>query len=219
MDAMTFRALVLLVAAAIAIAGSSASAVGTTTLRLTPVQDVSLPFWCEWGYDWDERCYRDDGDRLPVGGDDDKLWRAALRFATSSVPRGASVTSAILRVFHDARCLGPRKTTLPCSARSYALEAHPILSMDWFREREHDFGPALSGAEIEDATRQQWLAFDVTELVAEWVDGSRANAGVLLKLSEDYEDFGVGGPSFPSSTFAQVALRPQLLVTYIAPGG
>jgi hypothetical protein len=217
-DDMPTRALLVTLIAALALGTSSASAVGTQVVRLAPVQDVSLPFWCDWGYDWDERCYRDDGDRLPIGGDDDKLWRAALRFSTSSVPTGSTVTRALLRVFHDGRCLGPRKTTRPCAAQSYALETHPILSSDWFDERELDFGSAVSDAALESATQSQWLAFDVTGLVADWVDGSRRNAGVLLRLTNDYEDYGVSGPSPPSSSFAQPSLRPQLEVTYLPPG-
>jgi hypothetical protein len=40
-----------------------------------------LPFWCDWGYDWAERCYRLDGAWLGVGGGEpDKVWRSALRF-------------------------------------------------------------------------------------------------------------------------------------------
>jgi hypothetical protein len=219
MGDVTRRALLLLLALAVATCGPSASAVGTRTLSLAPAQDVSLPFWCDWGYDWDERCYRDDGDRLPIGGDDDKVWRAALRFSTSSVPSGASVTRALLHVAHDGRCLGPRKTTRPCEAREYGLDAHPILSTDWFDERELDFGPAISAGELTSADRPQQISFDLTDLVAEWLDGSTQNAGVLLKLSEDHEDFGVSGPSLPSSSFVQTSLRPRLEVTHLPPGG
>ena len=205
--------------AALAVCTSSASADGDAVVRLGPTQDVSLPFWCDWGYDWDERCYRDDGDRLPVGGEGDKLWRAALRFSTSSVPQGSTVIRAVLNLQHDARCLGPRKTVRACDARAYTLDAHPILSSDWFRERELDFGPAVSSAEIDSADQSQRLSFDVTALVAAWVDGRLRNSGVLLKLSEDHEDYGVSGPSLPSSTFAQTALRPQLELAYVPPSG
>ena len=204
---------------ALTICTSSASADGTQVVRLAAVQDVSLPFWCEWGYDWDERCYRDDGDRLPVGGDDDKLWRAALRFSTSAVPPDSAVVRAVLSIYHDARCLGPRKTVRACEARAYELTAHPISSSDWFHERELDFGPALTSAELGTADQPERLSFDLTELVAGWVDGSRRNSGVLLKLSDDHEDFGVGGPSLPSSTFALPTVRPQLEITYLGASG
>jgi hypothetical protein len=219
MGDVSVRAAVLLLAIGLVVCGQGASAAGMRTLGLAPVQDVSLPFQCDWGYDWDERCYRDDGDRLPIGGDDDKLWRAALRFSTSSVPTGSTVTRALLRLSHNGRCLGPRKTTQPCEARAYVLDAHPILSAAWFRERELDFAPAVADAELSSADRPQQLSFDLTGLVAGWVDGSRRNSGVLLKLSEDYEDFGSGGPSLPSSSFAQPNLRPRLEVTYLPPGG
>jgi hypothetical protein len=47
--------LVLLVVAmpAAAVAGSVTRA---------PVGDVGLPFWCDWGSDWDERCCTDNTD-------------------------------------------------------------------------------------------------------------------------------------------------------------
>jgi len=54
-------ALPLLVAALAFCSPGAASSQGSVSLA--PAQDVSLPFWCEWGYDWDEHCYRDDGDR------------------------------------------------------------------------------------------------------------------------------------------------------------
>jgi hypothetical protein len=28
---------------------------------LAPVENVSLPFWCDCAYDWEARCYRLDG--------------------------------------------------------------------------------------------------------------------------------------------------------------
>lgn len=74
---MRFVALTVLLAASLLLA---ASAPGAVTVR-TPVDDVGLPYWCDWGYDWDERCYRDAGDRLPIGGVDDKVWRSALRLS------------------------------------------------------------------------------------------------------------------------------------------
>ena len=99
------------------------------------------------------------------------------------------------------------------------LTAHPIVSTDWFHERELDFGPAVSEAEIGSAEHPQRLSFDLTGLVAAWVDGSRRNSGVLLKLSDDHEDFGLGGPSLPSSTFALPSLRPHLEITYLSASG
>jgi hypothetical protein len=103
-----------------------------------------------------------------------------------------------------------------CEPRAYELVAHPISSADWFEERELDFGPALASAELVTADKPDRLSFDLTDLVAEWVDGTRHNSGLLLRLSDDHEDFAVGGPSLPSSTFVQPALRPQLEIAYVS---
>ena len=206
-------ALPLLVAALAFCSPGAASS--QASVFMAPAQDLSLPFWCEWGYDWDERCY---GDRLPVGGDDDKVWRAALRFPTSSIPAGSKVVGATLGVFHDGRCLAPRKTHRACAARGYEFEADPILSTNWFAERELELGSAYAVAELDNAAQPQWITFDLTSLVAEWVAGARQNAGVAIRLADGGESFGVSGPSFPSAGFAHAALRPRLEVTYVRSG-
>jgi Holliday junction DNA helicase RuvB len=56
---------------------------------------------------------------------------------------------------------------------------------------------ALEPLEVDD--------IDVTELVRSWRQGAVANNGLLLKLVEWQEDYGVSGPAFPSSSFANAA--------------
>src|SRR2546423_15053669 len=77
---------VLLVLALVFAAAGAARASDVQVVSLPASKDVSLPFMCDWGYDWQERCYRDDFDRLEVGGVDDKVWRSALRFCFASIP-------------------------------------------------------------------------------------------------------------------------------------
>lgn len=185
-------------------------------LRATPSADGSFPFWCDWGYDWDERCYRDFSDRLSIGGDVDKVWRSALRFPLSSIPRGSIVLSASLWLSVDGVCLGPRKTERPCPPRSYTFDIHPIFSADWFQEREVDIGPLVSQGSLW-PTATQRLAWDVTDLVIEWVEYGAPNNGLLLKLADGQEDFFVGGPRVPSAEFSNPAQRPALEVTYLPP--
>jgi hypothetical protein len=218
---ITRRLVLLMLAAACCLApsGAVAGSRAPATVTLRPVEDVSFPFWCDWGYDWDERCYRDDSDRLPIGGDTDKAWRAGLRFSLAVIPRGSAILEATLSVHHDGTCLGPLKTSRPCSPRSYAIDLHQIFSADWYSEREVEYGWwALASAGLPDATRSAWLSWDVTELVDEWVAGRTWNSGVLLKLSGGEEDFDVSGPKVPSSTFANPVVRPALEVTYLPPG-
>jgi hypothetical protein len=212
MAAMKWIALLLV--ALVASAGPAHAGTEATTYRAAPSADVSLPFWCDWGYDWDERCYRDFSDRLPVGGDIDKVWRAALRFPLSAVPPGAFVLTATLSLSFDGICLGPRKTERPCPARSYTIDVHSVLSPDWLREREVEIGPRFDQASFWAQTPRR-LSWDVTDLVIDWVEHGTPNDGLLLKLTESEEDFSVSGPRLPSSEFANAALRPMLEVTYM----
>src|ERR1043166_5836303 len=111
-------------------------ALGVQVAALRASQDVSLPFWCDWGYDWEERCYRDDFDRLEVGGVDDKVWRSALRFSLGSIPPSAAVVTAELWLRYDRTCVAPRRRTVACVGAPVDLEARPIYTPRWESERE-----------------------------------------------------------------------------------
>ena len=200
----------------VALATIAGPAHAQSVYRAAPSADVSLPFWCDWGYDWDERCYRDFSDRLSVGGDVDKVWRSALHFPLSPIPPGSVVLSATLLLSFDGVCHAPRKTEQPCPARNYTIDVHPIFSRDWFHEREVDIGPLAAQGSFWSQTPQR-LSWDVTDLVIEWVEYGAPNDGLLLKLADSEEDFFVSGPKLPSSEFANAALRPALEVTYFPP--
>jgi hypothetical protein len=208
------RLLTLFLVAALACAGA-ARAADIRVATVLPVEDVSLPFWCDWGYDWDERCYRQDGPRLAVGGDSDKVWRSALRFSTTAVPAGAHVVTAELSLWYDRTCIGPRKTSVPCDGRAFELAAQPILSQRWFAEREVEIGPQVGAGAVQAGAAPQWIVLDLTDLVVEWVSGTQPNNGAIVKLGDPQEDYGVGGPSLPSSSFATPSLRPRLTVWYV----
>jgi hypothetical protein len=182
-----------------------------------PAEDVGLPFRCDWGYDWDERCYRDDTTRLPVGGVDDKVWRAALRFSLEGLPARAAVTSARLELYFDSACVAPRRRVGPCLSTYYTVDAHAIRSASWTKEREVDFDPAATASTTVPTSFAGWSSWDLTSLVSDWASGVVPNRGVLLALAEEEEDFGTSGPYFPSSSSSAVSLRPRLTVTYVVP--
>jgi hypothetical protein len=205
---------VLVVAAAVLALAGTARASDVRVAVLQPVEDVSLPFWCDWGYDWDERCYRDDGPRLAVGGGEpDKVWRSALRF---SIPAHLTVVTAELSLWYDGTCIAPRKTSRPCDGRGFAFGAHPIFTPSWFAERDVEIGPQAGAAELAAFASPQWVVWDVTDLVAEWASGGLPNYGLLLKLVDEQEDFGAIGPLFPSSSYPYAGVRPRLTVWYVA---
>jgi hypothetical protein len=207
------KRILLMALVALALTGGARAAdvhVATTA----PLEDMSLPFWCDWGYDWNERCYVDDSARVGVGGVDDKVWRAALRFSLASVPPGATIVSAELSLWYDGTCIAPRRRTRTCDGRGYDLEAHPIYTTRWLAEREVESGSVTAAANLAPFAPSGWLTFDVTDLVAEWYSGGQPNNGVLLKLADREEDFDVGGPAFPSSSYSEAAVHPRLTVWY-----
>jgi hypothetical protein len=127
----------------------------------TPVEDVGVPFRCDSGYDWDERCYRDDTARLPVGGVDDKVWRAALRFSLDARPPDAHTASARLELYFDGACVAPRRRAGPCANAEYTVDAHTVLSQSWTKERELDFDPVATASTTVSTTFAHWSAWDL----------------------------------------------------------
>ena len=211
---MRFGPLLLLVMLAL---GAAAAARGgdVREVSLPAAQDVSLPFMCSWGYDWQERCYRADLEPVDVGGADDKVWRSALRFSLASIPASATVVTAELWVRYDRTCVAPRRRTVACTGSAFDVEARPIYTARWEAEREVAFGPAVFWAELEPDASVEWLVFDVTDLVGDWHAGRLANDGVLLKLFDEEEAYNGGGPAFPSSSYPDPAVRPRLEVWYM----
>lgn len=209
------RSLLLPVLAAAAAFAAGPPAASAATVSIGPSADAGLPFWCQWGYDPEERCFVDDGPRLPVGGAEDKVWRAALRFPLHRLPARAAIVSARLLVRHDGTCIAPRLSSVPCGELGYVLDVHRILGDDWLAEREVEIDPAVVGAAVLLAGwSPQWLSWDVTGLVRAWHARAVPNGGLLLKLQDGDEELGYGGPYFPSSSHPEPVARPRLVVSY-----
>jgi hypothetical protein len=203
---------IALACAAFTFAGT-AHAAEIRSVALTPAEDVSLPYWCDWGYDWAERCYRLDGAWLGVGGGEpDKVWRSALRFSTSAVPSGAAVVTAELSLWYDGTCVAPGRRSKQCDGRRFEFGLHPVFTPRWSAEREVEYGPQVGFASLDPSALPQWVVWDITDLVAEWSSGGLQNNGVLVKLVDREEDFAVSGPMFASSRSASTATRPRLTV-------
>jgi hypothetical protein len=218
---MRSKAAVLLVLAALtAFAGVPSDAAQAATIRRAPVDDVGFPFWCDWSYDWEARCYRDAGARLPVGGVDDKVWRAGLRFSLAGIPANAFIASARLELTFDGVCVAPRLASTPCPGDGFVLEAYPIATANWYHEREPEyFWTVEDEVFLDTGFAPQRVMWDLRTLVREWLAGSIENNGILLKLGDGWEDFDVGGPYFPSMSAADAGVRPRLVIRYSSPTG
>jgi hypothetical protein len=192
-----------------------ASELQLRSVEIPAAEDVSMPFLCYWGYDWDERCYRDDSDRLGVGGAGDKVWRAALRFSVAAVPASAVVVTAELSLRYDGTCVAPFRRRMRCDGRGFVLDARPIFTSRWSSAREVETGPTVSTALVDPLAPPSWVTWDLTDLVSDWHSGGLANDGVLLKLIDTDETFDSPGPAFPSSSYAGASVRPRLTIWYL----
>ena len=110
-----------------------------------------------------------------------------------------------------------RRRAGPCLESEYAVDAHSILSTSWTKEREVEFEPEIAAEFVVGSSFAGWAIWDVTAIARSWASGTIPNRGLLLKLSEDQEGYGVSGPYFPSASFATPSLRPRLVVVYTVP--
>jgi hypothetical protein len=105
----------------------------------------------------------------------------------------------------------------PPQAR-YLLEAYPIASADWYREREPEYYWTIEDEVWIDTTAgPHVIDLDLTALTRSWLAGRLENDGVLLKLADGWEDFGSSGPYFPAASAPDPGTRPRLVITYSSP--
>jgi hypothetical protein len=207
------RTVAALALAALVLAAPAAGAVAV----VSPEEEASFPFFCDWGYDWEERCHWDIwSPRLSIGGDRDKVWRAGLRFPLDSVPAGAALLQAELHVYYDGVCVGIGGRSVPCDGRPWELQVVPILGA-WFDDREPRLGFPIAWHWLPAGAPAGWMTWDVTDLVAEWLDEALENDGLLVKLADGQESFRGSGPRPPGRLFPDSLLRPRLEIAYVPP--
>lgn len=151
-------------------------------------------------------------DRLFIGPDNSNAWRAALKFDLANAPAASSVTSARLRLYFDNVCMSA--ATL-CWNATQRLDAHRMTGA-WTTSStssQLSFDPTpLSSFTLGPNSPEQWLSWDITTTVKNWLTGIQPNQGLLMKRST--EPLGAGGPVPPGRRFTEPALAPQLEVTY-----
>jgi len=182
-----------------------------TTLTLAPLADADIDL------------------SLPIfnyGGQPD-LWagrglllddRVLLKFDSSGIAAGKTVTKATLRLYMGA-VNGATKTT-----KSQTLKVH-ALTKDW-KEMEATWlvrqllgSWLLSGGDYRSTASASttlatatlpgtWVEFDITTLMQEWVDGVTPNNGVLMQLATNPSD------SLIFNSREAASNPPQLVVKY-----
>jgi hypothetical protein len=139
-----------------------------------------------------------------------------LAFDVGSIPPGATVTQATLQVWAvgwggDNLSLSAyrvlRDTELCEATWSQAHTGQP-WGVPGCNDTSSDRG---LGAESSVTTSgiAKWYGLDLTNLVRDWVNGSLANHGILLRAANSTASF-----QFASAESSAAGLRPMLVVTY-----
>jgi hypothetical protein len=150
-------------------------------------------------------------------------YAAPLRFDVSTIPSGSTVTEANLEVY--AKGWGGSDMTVDafrilrdvsmCQATWNQAATGNAWGVAGCNDTVTDRAVAPESS-VHTTGINKWYSFDLTALVQEWVNGSLANNGVLLRgasawLSEEFY--------WISAEDALIYLRPKLGITYTGGGG
>jgi hypothetical protein len=160
--------------------------------------------------------------RIRVSSASGSLRNSLIQFDLSALPAGARVLSAELQLHH----------TITDDAGADAAASVHRVQRDWIEgtgsgggtadgatwnthdgstpwtTQGGDYDPAMVASSPITAATGDWESWDISTLVRDWVDGSAANHGLLLKGE------GTVNVSFASKEDADAALHPKLSITY-----
>jgi len=150
-------------------------------------------------------------DRVGPQVENNYMWRSYLRFNTSAIPAGATVTSAR---FHWVRQWGGSYSPRP-------LELHAITG-NWGLNTGSAGMNALTDPAVSASGTPDTQDFDVTALARDWVSGARGNYGISAQLNpevmNDAYAYGFYGYYASRSTSApNPDVTPHLFITYTDP--
>lgn len=155
--------------------------------------------------------------RLSVGTTTTGAARTLIKFPMPAVPAGTPITSADLQMYYDQTF-----TTGSNNVPMQALQANGSWSpttATW-NSAASIGGPVAGTSQMNANQLAVWDDFPVTSAVQNWINGSAANNGFVLKATNE-ATLGQGGPRFEGSLYAyggEVANYPKLTITYGVPG-
>jgi pimeloyl-ACP methyl ester carboxylesterase len=151
----------------------------------------------------------------------DNIYSPLLKFDLGSIPRGAQIRSAAVRVYVDS-LRGEPPESLDISA--YRVNKTWEVSEATFHQAREGASWALPGCNGIPYDREgapssvyiiegldTWCSFDVTSAAQQWLDNPDTNQGVVLK-SGSY--IGWGWYEFASAEDEDASRRPEMIVVY-----
>jgi hypothetical protein len=145
---------------------------------------------------------------LPVGRNGQALFRSLLKFDLSSLP-------PFLNIINGTLNLSLVKNDFPCLTKTVTV--HQILS-EW-SEKTLSFNrqPLFNPTPISQITLTNqnniFVSFGLTPLIRNWYNGTEANLGILLKMSNEYMNEIV----FSSKDYPNSKLWPYIQVDFLDP--
>ncbi len=135
--------------------------------------------------------------------------RSLVRFDLSSIPAGAIITSARLRVFYEAFWDWPGYVDTVTAYRVTSGWEEP--SVNW--TLQPSYAAATTGIVIPATEEWGWYELTVTPLVQGWVAQNTPNYGVILRGPE-YEGDDASWRGFSTR---EGSYPPELVIDYLAP--
>jgi len=146
----------------------------------------------------------------------DSTYEGLLRFDVLSIPAGAIVNGATLRLYAYSR-----DNAVPVDVQVHAVLRHwmdaqanwgqATMDSSWALPGANDtqldrsLTPAATGSVL---TSSGWYTFAVAALVQEWIDHPDENYGIVLRGSGAAEV----SYSFASANYPAISVRPQLVI-------
>ncbi|WP_165864695.1 DNRLRE domain-containing protein [Capsulimonas corticalis] len=163
-------------------------------------------------------------DQIEVGrysGADSDDKSGLIKFNVSSIPSNATVTSAVLEVCLTGVRNGSANKTVNihevtgawAEGNGLGIDGQAVPGVSWVSKPTFD-GASL-GSQTIGSTSGSWYSFNIKDLANAWVNGSKANNGVMIQ--EDTPSASAGTKDFASSESANVSQRPRLTINYTIP--
>jgi len=146
-----------------------------------------------------------------VGYDDSldpnaRIVRGLVNFDLSSVPDGATIQNATLRIYYMGHWEFPDWVD---TITAYQVQGTwQEMSVTW--NNKPGFGNRYGDVDVVADGNWGWRELDVTDLVQDWVDGAYPNRGIMLRGEE-----ASGAESSRRSFYTREGdYPPELVVTY-----
>jgi YD repeat-containing protein len=171
-------------------------------------------------------CWVWEGEYIEVGTKTDSVLRGAIKFDVGQIPPTANVTNATMRLIsgpHDCIITPGTNWGDDCELAGHQVDLHRMTAY-WdghVQTQDVQYEPAAAQSfniPVGSTTDAAWSpAFNVTADVADWVAGTKANHGYLIKRSS--EGYGASGPIFMGTLYKGPQHRePSLEITYSTDG-